>query len=127
MELSIYFLIQKAHRSIVTGGNDGVIYFWDPFVTERPAAILRGHNSSITHLVIDNREDHVISIDKGKSTSFIRFIKSQFNITSFRYHHLGYSNLKNHSTYISYNSRSLRSRFNHMLFKSNPTTFNNWS
>ncbi len=70
-ELLIYFLIKKAHRSIVTGGNDGVIYFWDPFVTERAAAILRGHNSSITHLVIDNREDHVISIDKGKSKIFI--------------------------------------------------------
>jgi c-di-AMP phosphodiesterase-like protein len=67
----IYFVIEKAHRSIVTGGNDGIIYFWDPFVTERAAAILRGHNSSITHLVVDNRDDHVISIDKGKSKIFI--------------------------------------------------------
>ncbi|CAF1256928.1 unnamed protein product [Adineta steineri] len=56
-----------AHRSIVTGGIDGIIRFWDPFVTERAAAILRGHNSSITHLVVDNREAHVISIDKGKN------------------------------------------------------------
>jgi WD40 repeat protein len=60
----------KAHRSIVTGGNDGIIYFWDPFFTERTAAILRGHNSSITHLVIDNQDDHIISIDKGKSKIF---------------------------------------------------------
>ncbi|CAF3133584.1 unnamed protein product [Rotaria sp. Silwood2] len=57
----------KAHRSIVTGSNDGVIRFWDPFVTERAAAILRGHNSSVTHLVVDNRENHIISIDKGKN------------------------------------------------------------
>lgn len=48
-----------------------MIYFWDPFVTERAAAILRGHNSSITHLVIDNHDDHVISIDKGKSRILI--------------------------------------------------------
>lgn len=59
--------MSQAHRSIVTGGNDGTIRFWDPFITERAAATLRGHNSSITHLVIDNREAHVISIDKGKS------------------------------------------------------------
>ncbi|CAF3722601.1 unnamed protein product, partial [Rotaria sp. Silwood1] len=57
----------KAHRSIVTGSNDGVIRFWDPFVTERAAAILRGHNSSVTHLVVDNRENHIIRIDKGKN------------------------------------------------------------
>ncbi|CAF3718733.1 unnamed protein product [Rotaria sp. Silwood1] len=50
-----------------TGSNDGVIRFWDPFVTERAAAILRGHNSSVTHLVVDNRENHIISIDKGKN------------------------------------------------------------
>ncbi|UJR21713.1 hypothetical protein I4U23_024790 [Adineta vaga] len=56
-----------AYRSIVTGGSDGIIRFWDPFVTERAAAILRGHNSSVTHLVVDNREAHVISIDKGKN------------------------------------------------------------
>ncbi|CAF5023650.1 unnamed protein product, partial [Rotaria sp. Silwood1] len=56
-----------AHRSIVTGSNDGVIRFWDPFVTERAAAILRGHNSSVTHLVVDNRENHIIRIDKGKN------------------------------------------------------------
>ncbi|CAF0811531.1 unnamed protein product [Adineta ricciae] len=55
------------YRSIVTGGNDGVIRFWDPFVTERAAAILRGHYSSITHLVVDNQDAHVISIDKGKN------------------------------------------------------------
>jgi len=66
-----FCLIEKAHRSIVTGGNDGIIRFWDPFVTERAAAILRGHNSSITHLVVDNREAHVISIDKGKSKTMI--------------------------------------------------------
>ncbi|CAF3855728.1 unnamed protein product [Rotaria sp. Silwood1] len=50
-----------------TGSNDGVIRFWDPFVTERAAAILRGHNSSVTHLVVDNRENHIIRIDKGKN------------------------------------------------------------
>ena len=63
----------KAYRSIVTGGNDGVIRFWDPFVTERAAAILRGHYSSITHLVVDNQDAHVISIDKGKSELFFFF------------------------------------------------------
>ncbi|CAF0802219.1 unnamed protein product [Rotaria sp. Silwood1] len=62
-----FFDYCKAHRSIVTGSNDGVIRFWDPFVTERAAAILRGHNSSVTHLVVDNRENHIISIDKGKN------------------------------------------------------------
>ncbi|CAF3322328.1 unnamed protein product [Rotaria socialis] len=57
----------KAHRTIVTGSYDGVIRFWDPFVTERATATLRGHNYSVTHLVVDNRENHIISIDKGKN------------------------------------------------------------
>ena len=61
--------VMQVHRTIVTGGHDGVIRFWDPFVTERPAATLRGHSTSILHLVMDNREEHVISIDKGKSNS----------------------------------------------------------
>ncbi|CAF0923785.1 unnamed protein product [Didymodactylos carnosus] len=57
----------QRHRAVVTGGSDGVVRFWDPFVTEKSGAILRGHNASVTHLAVDNKEDHVISIDKGKN------------------------------------------------------------
>ena len=78
----VSFCAVKVHRTIVTGGHDGVIRFWDPFVTERPAAVLSGHSSSILHLVIDNREDHVISIDKGNSKS----VHSRWQKTSVECH-----------------------------------------
>jgi hypothetical protein len=89
----------------VTGGNDGVIRFWDPFITERAAAILRGHSSSVTHLVVDNREAHVISIDKGKSQLFIDTpVNEGTTVTPSRYHHLGYSNLENDSAHTTHHS-----------------------
>jgi WD40 repeat protein len=52
---------------IITGGQDSLIRIWEPFVTSKPSNVLRGHNSSITHLLVDDRDDTLISIDKTQS------------------------------------------------------------
>ena len=44
-----------------------MIRIWEPFVSKKPSNILRGHNTSIVHLIIDERDNTLISIDKSQS------------------------------------------------------------
>lgn len=52
---------------IITGCQDSWIRIWEPFVVSKPSNMLRGHNSPICYLIVDEIGDTLISIDKGKS------------------------------------------------------------
>ena len=52
---------------IITGSKDSLIRTWEPFVTSKPSNVLHGHNTSIVHLVVDEKDHTLISIDKSQS------------------------------------------------------------
>ena len=56
---------------IITGGTDRFVKIWEPYVTSRPTNILRGHNSAIAFLQVDEKDDTLISIDKNRSSILI--------------------------------------------------------
>ena len=48
-----------------------MIRTWEPYVSKKPTNILRSHNTSIVHLIIDERDNTLISIDKSQSKKII--------------------------------------------------------
>ena len=57
---------------IASGGVDHVIRLWDPYVTLKPVAILKGHQSSIIDVAINEDLGQVFSYSKdGVSFSFL--------------------------------------------------------
>ncbi|XP_020912310.1 WD repeat-containing protein on Y chromosome isoform X2 [Exaiptasia diaphana] len=49
---------------IVTGGVDHAVRVWNPYVTSKPVAIMKGHQSSIVDLIIHQALGQVFSFDK---------------------------------------------------------------
>lgn len=49
---------------IVTGGVDHAVRVWNPYVTSKPVAIMKGHQSSIVDIIIHQRLGQVFSYDK---------------------------------------------------------------
>ena len=49
---------------ICTGGVDHAVRLWNPYVTAKPVAIMKGHQSSIIDLVIHEALEQVFSYDK---------------------------------------------------------------
>ena len=49
---------------IVTGGVDHAVRLWNPYVTAKPVAIMKGHQSSLIDLVIHQNLGQVFSYDK---------------------------------------------------------------
>ncbi|KAJ3340747.1 WD repeat-containing protein 49 [Gonapodya sp. JEL0774] len=51
---------------LVTGGRDKVIRLWNPYVLSKPAGTLYGHNSSVTQVLVNQDESHIISLSEDK-------------------------------------------------------------
>lgn len=49
---------------ICTGGVDHAVRLWNPYVTVKPVAIMKGHQSSIIDLAIYEALEQVFSYDK---------------------------------------------------------------
>ncbi|XP_007481615.1 WD repeat-containing protein 64 isoform X1 [Monodelphis domestica] len=51
---------------IVTGGDDKILRLWHPNISTKPVGKLVGHMFSITELVINEKDQHVISLSSAK-------------------------------------------------------------
>ncbi|XP_066922655.1 cilia- and flagella-associated protein 337-like [Clytia hemisphaerica] len=58
------FDYDKENNIIVTGGLDRYIRLWNPYVTIKSTSVLKGHNSSVIHIVAC--ADQIISFSKDK-------------------------------------------------------------
>ena len=68
---------------IITGCQDSLIRIWEPYVSKKPTNILRSHNNSIVHLIIDERDNTLISIDKSQSKNKSYLEIKVFNLLDF--------------------------------------------
>ncbi|XP_067949364.1 cilia- and flagella-associated protein 337-like [Watersipora subatra] len=60
------FAFSKSRNVIVTGGMDRIVRMWNPYVSNKPVALLRGHNAPIFYLFIASEENRVFSISTDK-------------------------------------------------------------
>ncbi|XP_010640959.1 WD repeat-containing protein 64 [Fukomys damarensis] len=51
---------------IVTGGEDKVLRLWHPYISTKPVGKLVGHMFSITEIVTNEKDQHVISLSSAK-------------------------------------------------------------
>lgn len=58
------FDYDKENNIIVTGGLDRYIRLWNPYVTSKATSVLKGHNSSVVHIVA--QYEQIISLSKDK-------------------------------------------------------------
>lgn len=58
------FDYDKENNIIVTGGLDRYIRLWNPYVTNKATSVLKGHNSSVIHIIA--QADQIISFSKDK-------------------------------------------------------------
>ncbi|XP_074262505.1 EF-hand calcium-binding domain-containing protein 8 isoform X3 [Saimiri boliviensis] len=53
---------------LVVGGYDAFIRLWNPFVSKRTVWLLKGHQTSVTHVLVDSRNSSIlISVSKDKN------------------------------------------------------------
>ncbi|XP_037589226.1 EF-hand calcium-binding domain-containing protein 8 isoform X4 [Cebus imitator] len=53
---------------LVTGGYDALIRLWNPFVSKMSVWLMKGHQTSVTHILVDSRNSSIlISISKDKN------------------------------------------------------------
>jgi WD40 repeat protein len=57
------FDYSKDLNVIATGGLDHVVRLWNPYVTAKPVAILRGHISRVLDVIIEEQKGTVFSYD----------------------------------------------------------------
>ncbi|KAK2109822.1 hypothetical protein P7K49_009568 [Saguinus oedipus] len=51
----------------VTGGYDAFIRLWNPFVLKKYLWLMKGHQTSVTHILVDSRNSSIlISVSKDK-------------------------------------------------------------
>ena len=55
IEISLYYL-----------GMDRIVRMWNPYVSNKPVALLRGHNAPIFYLFIAPEENRIFSISTDK-------------------------------------------------------------
>lgn len=54
----------------VTGGYDPLIRLWNPFFSKRPVWLMKGHQTSVTHILVNNRNGSILlSVSKDKVLS----------------------------------------------------------
>ncbi|KAK2175397.1 hypothetical protein NP493_732g02017 [Ridgeia piscesae] len=51
---------------IVTGGQDALVRVWNPYVTKKPISILRGHQSPVTQVHLNDCREQVISLAENR-------------------------------------------------------------
>lgn len=57
----VYFSI------LVTGGYDPVIRLWNPFFSKKPVWLMKGHQTSVTHILVNSKCSSILfSISKDK-------------------------------------------------------------
>ncbi|XP_036605682.1 EF-hand calcium-binding domain-containing protein 8 [Trichosurus vulpecula] len=52
---------------LVTGGYDPIILLWNPLFTKRPMWRMKGHQTSVTHVIVNGKSSCIISISKDKN------------------------------------------------------------
>ncbi|XP_070198273.1 cilia- and flagella-associated protein 337-like isoform X3 [Littorina saxatilis] len=60
------FDFSKEKNIIVTGGMDRIIRLWNPYVSLKPTAMLRGHNAPIFFLRIADEDDRIYSLSTDR-------------------------------------------------------------
>lgn len=51
----------------VTGGYDPHIHIWSPHLSKKPVWLLKGHQTSVTHIVVNTKNSNIlISVAKDK-------------------------------------------------------------
>ncbi|KAK3099235.1 hypothetical protein FSP39_001323 [Pinctada imbricata] len=60
------FDFSKDKNIIVTGGMDRIVRLWNPYVSDKPTAMLRGHNAPIFYLCIASDENRIFSLSTDK-------------------------------------------------------------
>ncbi|XP_026700665.1 WD repeat-containing protein 64 isoform X5 [Athene cunicularia] len=63
--VSAFAYCRKA-KVIVTGGHDKLLRLWHPAINKRPTGKLSGHQHSIVEIVINEKDQHVISLSSAK-------------------------------------------------------------
>ncbi|XP_006144052.1 EF-hand calcium-binding domain-containing protein 8 isoform X1 [Tupaia chinensis] len=53
---------------LVTGGYDPLIRLWNPLVSKRPVWLMKGHQTSVTHIIVNSKNNNIlISVSKDKN------------------------------------------------------------
>ncbi|XP_074867987.1 EF-hand calcium-binding domain-containing protein 8 [Carettochelys insculpta] len=52
---------------LVTGGLDRLVRIWNPFVTNSPITLMKGHVTAVTHVIVNGKRNTIISISKDKN------------------------------------------------------------
>lgn len=60
--------VADAHFSTpVTGGYDPLIRLWNPFFSKKPLWLMKGHQTSVTHILVNSNNNSILlSISKDK-------------------------------------------------------------
>ncbi|XP_041358198.1 WD repeat-containing protein on Y chromosome-like [Gigantopelta aegis] len=60
------FNFSKDKNIMITGGMDRIIRLWNPYVSGKPTAMLRGHNAPIFYLFIAEEDDRIFSVSTDR-------------------------------------------------------------
>ncbi|XP_059753225.1 EF-hand calcium-binding domain-containing protein 8 [Balaenoptera ricei] len=52
---------------LVTGGHDPLIRLWNPFFSKKPVWLMKGHQTSVTHILVNSKHGVLLSISKDKN------------------------------------------------------------
>ncbi|XP_027723820.1 EF-hand calcium-binding domain-containing protein 8 [Vombatus ursinus] len=52
---------------LVTGGYDPIILLWNPLFIKKPMWRMKGHQTSVTHVIVNGKSSCIISISKDKN------------------------------------------------------------
>ncbi|XP_046574299.1 WD repeat-containing protein on Y chromosome-like [Haliotis rubra] len=60
------FDFSKEKNIMITGGMDRIIRLWNPYVSGKPTAMLRGHNAPIFYLFIAEEDNRIFSLSTDR-------------------------------------------------------------
>lgn len=63
---------------IATGSTDHVVRLWNPYVTSKPVAELRGHSMSIVDLVLREKSNQLFSYSREAVSARVLLIFSNY-------------------------------------------------
>eukprot|EP00158_Paraphelidium_tribonemae_P005724 Partr_v1_DN27487_c0_g1_i5_m71542 putative WD repeat-containing protein on Y len=58
--------VSRSPTFLITTGHDKIIRLWNPYVLQKPAGALTGHNARITHLRLNHDTGYLISMDEQR-------------------------------------------------------------